>query len=158
MKFTTKVDRVGSMHYIPIPEAIAKAALEQFGKRVVCIVNEDVSIHSAIQRSKAYGYYIMTGKATLKEIKAQYEDILEIEFSQDETEYQVNLSEEFEEVFLTDPEGKMLFDQLSDGSKRGLIHYVNKAKRTDTRIDRALRIIHNLKMGFTSNKELIQKH
>lgn len=158
MKINTTVERVGSYHFIPIPKEAAETILKDFGKRVIVIVNDNASIHCAILRTQQQGYYIMTGKATLKKINAQYGDELELEILKDETEYQMYMSEEFEEVFMSDLEGKALFDQLKAGQKRGLIHYVNEAKHSDTRIERALRVIENLKMGFTANKDLISKH
>lgn len=124
MKIMTKLVKTGyNSHYIPIPIDVAQKALDQFGKRVLCTVNENSQIHCAIQRHKDIGYYITVGKNTKAKI---------------------------------DVESETIFSQLTPGFQRSIIHYVDAARRIETRIDRALKILNRLKMGIRDRKELFR--
>ncbi len=141
--------------YISVDDVTAKKILEQFGKRFICEVN-DYRFHCAIQKSKAIGYYIGIGKDIYKGIDLPTNTTVAIKLVEDRTKYQMELPEEFEYILSTDGEGELLFDSLTPGRQRGLIHYVLKAKQSQTRIDRSLRIIENLKLGFRDPKDLIK--
>ncbi len=156
MKLTTTLEKSGnSTHYIPIPEKIGEEIITRLGKRVICKVNGN-KIHCAILKSQKLGTYIMVGKSTKEKIKANYKEELNLEILKDTTEYQIEIGEAFQEVLNTDEEGKIRFKALTDGKKRSLIHQVNRAKNIDTRINRALKILEKLKMGFTDLKDLIR--
>lgn len=156
MKFKANLEKTGNSHIISIPEDIALDALEKIGKRILLKVNNHVSIHCAILRTNAIGYYIMAGKSTRTKMKAEAGDELSLEILKDDSTYKAAVSEELKEVLLTDPDGQNRFEQLTDGKKRSIIHYVNKAKQSATRIDRALKIVDNLKSGATDLKELLR--
>ncbi len=156
MKIKTHLE-IGNwnMFCLPIPEKKAEQIIKDFGKRIICQVN-DASFHCAIQKSKKIGHYISVGKSTKKLIKAEYRDKLELIIKKDETEFKSPMPEEFEEVLKTDPPAQAAFDQLTPGKKRSLMFYVGKAKQIDTRINRALKISEKLKMGFTDLKEMMR--
>lgn len=156
MKLTTTLKKSGSSHFIPLSEENALAIMEKFGKRVLCKINGN-SIHCALLNSKKRGYYIMVGKSTLQKIKAKEGDRLKMEIEKDESTYQAALPEELEVVLHTDPDGMVFFQKLTPGKQRSLIHMVGKAKQSDTRINRAIRILEKLKMGYTDLKDLLGK-
>lgn len=157
IKVVTRLEKSrNNTHYIPIPEEIASPILDTFGKRVLCMVNGHAKLHCAIMKHRDIGYYITVGKATKAKIKANHGDELCLEITKDESEYQAELPEELKEVLLTDEEGLHRFENLTPGKKRSIIHYVNSAKQMDTRINRALKILENLKMGMTDLKELMR--
>lgn len=157
MKLKTKLSiSLHSYGYFPIPEKDALKILKQFGKRVICIVDQKTTFHCAIQRNNTIGYFIQASKPIQKKTKLDFEDKCTLQIKKDNSEYQMAICEEMVEVLDTDPEGKALFQQLTDGKKRGLIHYVNTAKQMDTRINRALKIMQNLKLGFTKPQDLVR--
>ena len=85
------------------------------------------------------------GVALLKELGLQYGDEIEVELCPDPDPDFVDLGEEFTEVLELDEEAAERFYGFTVGKKRGLAHYVNSAKRSETRIKRALEIAHKLK-------------
>ena len=143
------------MYYIPISEANGDVIIELYGKRVICMVNGN-KIHCAVQKRKEVGYYIAVGKATREKIKADYKDPLQIEVRKDDSKYQMEVPEELEEVLETDLEAKAHFEALTPGKQRSIIHHIGKAKHSNTRINRALKLAENLKMGLTDLKELMR--
>ncbi len=155
MKIKTKLDRSGNSHYIPIDSEMGQKIIDRFGKRILCTIKGH-TLHCAILNKKELGRYIMVSKTAKEKIKAEYGDELVLKISKDTSEYQMEVSEEFQEVLSTDEEGILRFEKLTPGKKRSLIHYVGKAKNSDTRINRAIKIVENLKMGMTDLRELLR--
>jgi uncharacterized protein YdeI (YjbR/CyaY-like superfamily) len=98
----------------------------------------------------------MVGKATKKKLGLEVGEELLLEFEKDESEFKMDVCDELLEVLSTDEEGQAYFNALTDGRKRSIIHYINKAKQSNTRINRALKIVEKLKMGYTDLKELMR--
>ncbi len=57
----------------------------------------------------------------------------------------LRLPEELAEVFDQDEIAYQAYKALTDGHKRGLIHYINQAKSVDSRIKRSLEIMEKIK-------------
>jgi len=156
LSFQSKLSKTANnQHYIPIEEALAVQAIQAFGKRVLCQINGK-ELHCAIHRSSQLGYYLMIGKKTKKQLALEMWDELEIVLQQDESDYQMAMPEVLLEVLATDPEGMEKFEGLTDGKKRSIMHLINSAKRVDTQINRALKIVENLKRGITSPRDFLK--
>jgi hypothetical protein len=157
MKLKSNLIRTESnYHLIPIPGDFALSIKEKIGRRVLCVINGEKHLHCAIGRSNEFGYFIMVGKATKKKLGLEVGEELLLEFEKDESEFKMDVCDELLEVLSTDEEGQAYFNALTDGRKRSIIHYINKAKQSNTRINRALKIVENLKMGYTDLKELMR--
>jgi len=157
MKFKAKLSKGEYGGYIIlIDEKRTKKVHALFGKRVLCKIN-GLEFHCAIQKSIKLGHYIYFSKNRIKEVEAIPTEKFEVIFEKDTSKYQMHVCEELEEILFSDPEGEKKFDALLPGKQRGLIHYVNSAKRTGTRIDRALLILERVKRGYTDPKEIIAK-
>ena len=156
MKFTLKIVAEAYGNVLLFEEEKAAEILKKFGKRVIYVVNKKHTFHGAILFSKALGHYIYFSIAKLKELELNIGDEIDIEIKKDTSTYQFAICEEFIAVFETDPEASKRFEQLTDGKKRGLMHFINKAKRSETRINRALKLAENLKLGITDPRELIR--
>lgn len=135
-----------SHHIIPIPEDIGSEIHAKLGKRVICEVNGKI-IHSAVQKNQYLGYFITVGKGTKKKMGAASGDSLDINIRKDNTPFQMEMPEVLLEVLNTDPDGLKAFEDLTDGKKRSIMHQINSAKSIDTQINRALKIVEQLKMG-----------
>ena len=155
MEFLTTLSKTPGGHYIPIEEKIALKIHETMGKRVICEANE-YRFHCAVQRSNRLGYYIMASKATLKKIQAAAGDEILVKIEKDRTKYQSEMPEELRAVLDTDPEALVIFEGLTPGKKRSIMHLVNSAKQVDTRINRGLKIAENLKLGRTKPQDFLK--
>ncbi len=144
-----------NMFMIPLSDEEGSMIIEKFGKRVICSVNK-TKFHCAIQTSKNLGYFIGVGKNTKKMLNIEFEDKLELNFEKDQTKFKAKMPEELEIVLETDPDASYYFEQLTDGRKRSIIHYISKAKQTQTRVDRSLKIAEKLKFGITDLKEMLK--
>jgi len=149
------IEKHGGMSLITLPEDIAKKFLDDGHKRIICKIDNHFELHCAILRSNALGYYIMMGKKTLKSANVVAGQEIDVQLLPDDTKYQSKLPVELEEVLLSDFEGHEKFHQLTPGKQRSIIYLVTAVKSTDKRIERALKIIENIKMGITANRELL---
>lgn len=153
---TTLKKRGNSSHFIPIDAPKAQQIIRTFGKRVLCVINDTTAIHSAIQKNKHIGYFIMIGKSTKAKINVKSGEAIVLHIEKDESKYQAEVPEVLEEFFAIDEEALAYFDALTSGKQRTIIHYISNAKRVETQINRTLKIIENLKFGITDLKELMQ--
>lgn len=144
-----------NMFRIPIPSQEAENIISTWGKRVICTVNGN-TIHSAINKNKNIGYHIILGKKTKQKLNLELGESFELTLSKDDSDYQMDISVEFQEVLNTDPEGQILFEKLTPGKKRSLIYYVSSAKQSNTRINRAIKIMDNIKLGYKDLKEIMR--
>ena len=143
-------------HYIPVPEDIALSFLEAGHKRVLCHINESFALHCAIMRTDQLGYFITISKRVRKEAKIQAGDELNIVLAIDKSTYQAKMPEELVAALEIEEEAAAIFHSLSPGRQRTILHLVSSAKRTDTRIRRALKIMENLKMGARNPNEFLR--
>ncbi len=141
--------------YINIPEDVATKFIDEGNKRVICNIDDRFEFHCAILRSKSTGYYIMMGKKILKNGNLAKGQEIEVNLFPDTTQYQSEIPEELEEVLKSDFEGYEKFHQLTPGKQRSIIYLVTAVKSPNKRIERALKIIENIKIGITANKELL---
>ncbi|MCF8239732.1 MAG: YdeI/OmpD-associated family protein [Saprospiraceae bacterium] len=154
--FTTTLIRSG-VHatIIPIPIEIAVQAQQDWGKRVLCTIN-GIPISCALQRSDQIGYYIMAGASTRKKFLLSENTSITVTLSADTVPLNDRMPEVLQEVLSSDQDGQSRFADLSDGKKRTIFHLILSAKSIDTRINRALRIIENLKRGKTHPGEFLK--
>ncbi len=146
MKFKTEIDRMAWANCILITKEQALEIKETMGNRIIITIN-GMSFHRAVANSKEVGHYIMLGKNSLKKLGAWEGVEVEVEIKKDTSEYGAEMPEELDVVIGTDEEALLIFESLTPGKKRSIIHLVGSAKRSETRINRALKIVENLKMG-----------
>jgi len=148
-----------SNHSFMVPEKIIMSFLNKGHKRVIVKISfkrQEVNFHAALQKFHG-NYYINFNKQNQKKIGLFPSDYFKIQLFEDHSKYGVEMPEELEAVLQSDPKAFGIFESLTDGKKRSLIYYILKIKKPQTRIDKALVITENLKLGIRDHKELIKK-
>jgi hypothetical protein len=144
-------------HGVIIPESEIKPFVEAGNKRIrmsAWYEDKKIDFHGAIHRYQG-NYTISFGKRYQKVLGVSTKDYFELQLFEDDSKYGVEMPEEFSAVLESDPEAFEQFERLTDGKKRSLIYYVLRFKNSQTRIDKALVIADNLKLGITDQKELL---
>lgn len=132
-------------NHIRIPEAVFEAMNKITEmKRIVCQINHLKPFHCAMLPHKNY-HYILINKEIFKKLQIQKGEIVSVMIEQDKSKYGLPLSEEMQEVLNADPEGNDLFQRLTPGKKRTLIHLVNKVKNPTLKIEKSFVILDHLK-------------
>jgi len=131
-------------HYLPLPDDVADA-LEADGVRVVAATLNGHAFRRAVQRRRDGPRHLVLGQTILRAIRAGYGDAVEVVLRPDPDPGRVDLGEELEAVLAQDEEAAARFFGMTPGRQRSLAYYVTSAKRTETRIKRALELAHKLR-------------
>jgi Bacteriocin-protection, YdeI or OmpD-Associated/Domain of unknown function (DUF1905) len=149
--FTTVIDRFPSSplwgwHFL-VPPDIAAAFVQGNDRRVVCTINNQLTIHCALMPNKET-WFVMLNQGVQKKLKAPLHSDLNISMVKDTSEYGMPMPDEFREVLDQDDDASTYFHQLTPGKQRSLIYIVSKVKNTDSKIRKSLAIADHL----TANK------
>ncbi|HMQ06513.1 MAG TPA: YdeI/OmpD-associated family protein [Saprospiraceae bacterium] len=155
MKMGTGVYHYG---FIEIPVEVQNQLQLKHRDRLVVSFPGGGHIHCAAQRYQDGPLTIYLGKHFRKQAGIQPGIPVRIQICRDNSEYGMAVPEELEEVFATDPEGLQAFLELTPGKKRSALYFVSKAKMQETRIQRALLVVENIKLGFTQPNQLVRKN
>ena len=118
-------------------------------KRIKVEIGDTVA-HLAFQNSKTLGLYLMFGSSLMKlHLKHGGKDsgVISVSVMSDDTVLQFQTCVELEEVLAQEEEAKKHYNRLTDGKKRGVIHWISSAKSVDTRVKRALKLAEQLNSG-----------
>ena len=158
-RFTGTLERglLGHMQYIIVPEKIARPLHQGSRPRILAEFDNGKKLHCALHHKNDL-YYIYLGKSSRDKTGLRLGDKVTVTLRADTSEFGMEIPEELKELLLLDPEGERLFLALTPGKQRTVIHYIQSAKAEATRINRALRIVENLKLGFTHPRDLLRRH
>ncbi|UII24634.1 YdeI/OmpD-associated family protein [Fulvivirga maritima] len=146
-----KLDQL-KLKYLEIPKKI----VDEMGglkQRVVVKVNDVISYQSGFMALGEGKAYITINNERLKKIKADVGSTVHVTLKPDTSKYGMPFPEELEELLKQDDEGKRRFDLLPISKQRYIIYHVAQAKRSQTRIDRSIMLIENLKQLPEGNEE-----
>ena len=145
-------------HSLEIPDQIVTPFLERGLKRVHATANfegKSLDFHAAIQRYNQV-YVLTFGKRYQKELGLFPNDYFELQLREDQSKYGAPMPEELQAVLEADPAAAAVFEALTAGKKRSIIYMIDRYKNSETRIDKSLRIIENLKRGIRDGRELLK--
>ncbi|MDX1684535.1 MAG: YdeI/OmpD-associated family protein [Saprospiraceae bacterium] len=142
--------------YFDIPDTVSKVFLEKNVKRFVYSFDNGKKIHRAMLSRGDGQYFLYVNKSLMKELGYSLGTEVEITMEEDQSEYGMPLPEELEEAFGLFPEGHEHFEALTPGKQRTLIYMVDKPKRVETRVKKAVQILEYLEhyKGKLDFKEL----
>lgn len=155
VKFQVTID---GTHGIIIPVEIAQTFKDAGHSRVALNASfegKEISFHGKLHYYQGR-FLISFGKRYQKELGVDRNDAFTIQLLENQSKYGVEMPEEFQAVFDSDPMAFEGFEKLTDGKKRSLIYYISRIKNSQTRIEKALIISENIKLGVTDGKEMIK--
>lgn len=130
--------------HVPLERETVKEFLEG-DKRVLCTLNGKLTIHAALLSDGNGAYYILINKERAKKLGLQRGSPLLVELEKDTSKYGMEMPEEFEVLLEQDEEASAVFEALSPGKQRNLIHIVSVPKSSDIRLRKALAIVNYIK-------------
>lgn len=131
-------------HYIPLPDDIADELEDGSVRRVIVGMN-GVEYNRAIQRNRRGERYFITSRSMLREVGAVRGDVVIVAIRPDPEPDNPALPDELAEALNQDPEAYERFHEMTPGKRRGLAHYVDSAKRPETRTKRAVDLAYKLR-------------
>jgi hypothetical protein len=147
INFKTKIYKLEHLagHYLDIPASIVKKTGGAGKQRFICMVDKGVSWKCGLVAHKAGGGYILLNKKQMQMGKFNVGQQVNVSLKKDESEYGMDVPKELKEVFKQDKAGKERFDALVPGKRRYIIYYINQVKSQELRVERAVRLISNVK-------------
>ncbi len=134
---------IGYYHF-PIDKATTEKYTSAQHKRVVCLINDQVTLHCALM-PLGEGSFIMVNKKVRKELGISTGDEVELHLKKDDSEYGMPMPESLEMVLVQDDQAFEYFKSLTPGKQRSLIYIVSKLKSIDKQITKSLAIADHLK-------------
>ncbi|HQW25949.1 MAG TPA: YdeI/OmpD-associated family protein, partial [Saprospiraceae bacterium] len=132
-------------YHLKVPNLVAKHFLDQGVKRVVCTLNKIVELQCAIMSAGDGVYFILINKKIRDQLKLKEGSKVEVQLTQDDSEFGLPFPVELEEVLAQDKAGKDYFDKLTPGKQRNIIYAAGQVKNPDLRIHRAMILVDHLK-------------
>lgn len=146
--FVAVVDRLDTgmgYHFLPVPDRTADALMKADTKRrVVCRLN-GVETRRALHGSGPGDWKLIVGIAMLRDVGAARGHPVEVVVWPDPNADEVEMCEEFVAALEQDDEARERFESMTVGRRRSLAYYVNSAKRSETRIRRAIDLTEKLR-------------
>ncbi|MEP5612239.1 MAG: DUF1905 domain-containing protein [Cyclobacteriaceae bacterium] len=131
-------------YYIPISKEIGDQFVEGDNRRVLCSINENEPMHSALMhKDGAYTIYVNTEQK--KKLGIEEGDTVSVILEKDISEFGLPMPESFEVLLAQDEQGREYFQSLTMGKQRSLIYIVQKVKNVDSQLAKGLAIMHHLK-------------
>jgi len=131
-------------HHIPIPTEVAEKYIEGDNRRVLCTINNQVTLQAALMKAEPY-WFVLVNKAAMTKLNIKEGSIVQVELEKDRSEYGLEMTEEMEVLLQQDDEGREYFQQLTMGKQRSLIYIAGQVKNSHSRLNRALAILDHLK-------------
>jgi len=147
INFKSKIYKLEHLagHYIDIPASVVKKAGGVGKQRFICTVNKVMHWKCGLVAHKAGGAYILLNKKQMQTGGFNVEQTVNVSLQKDSSQYGMDVPKELHEVFKQDKIAKERFDKLAPGKRRYIIYYINQVKSSDLKIERAVRLIGNLK-------------
>ncbi len=147
MELTTTLENFNNKlwsYYLPIPKEIGDQFIEGDNRRVLCSINGNEPMHSALMHKDGdYSIYVNTEQK--KKLVIEEGDRVTVTLEKDTSEFGIPMPESFEVLLAQDDEGREFFLSLTKGRQRSLTYIVQKVKNVDSQLAKGLAIMHHLK-------------
>lgn len=140
-----KLDYLMGVHYVEVPANIIKKLGGLNKQRLLCSINKHPNFQCGMMALGEGKGYITVSKKKLNQFSITLGDAIKVILEPDNSEFGMEVPEELIEIFAQDPEAEKRFMKISPGKQRNIIYYVAGVKNSDKRIERALKLINNLK-------------
>lgn len=131
-------------HFIPIPDDLVQWLRSGSTGRLILSL-DGYDFRRIWIDSRQAGPCLFVSKAMLREIGKVQGDMVDVEIQIDPNPEHVDICEELRVVLEQDEQAGKRFYAMTSGRQRSLAHYVNSAKRVDTRIKRSLELARKLR-------------
>ncbi len=132
-------------YHILIPNHVMRWIRTLNTKRLMCSINGSSEVHTSYIAAGQGRFFIKVNKELRSTLDLSTGCKCDVVLSEDQSQYGMPCPVEMEEILHQDPEADLYFHALSPGKQRNLLYLVNKARKSDTRIHRAIVIVEHLK-------------
>lgn len=141
-----------------IPKDVGNIIMQDWGKRVICTLNQSAVWHAGLMPSGDGRYFINVNKEVRKKLGIDIGSQVSVLLEKDESKYGMPVPDEFEAAMELDPEASLIFEQLTPGKQRSILFILGKPKSSEIRIKKSITFLNYIKdvQGKLDFKELNQ--
>ncbi|MEM1320588.1 MAG: YdeI/OmpD-associated family protein [Bacteroidota bacterium] len=133
--------RKGGYYYIKIDASTVDRFSRKRATRLICEIDDKVSYRCGLNHFGDGNFFLIIATKHLKTLQKELGDEISFTISEDPNPLGVDVPEVLEALLAQDEDAKHIYDSLTDGKKRGLIHTINRIKNIDKQVDAALRFL-----------------
>lgn len=133
-------------YHFPVPDQMASQMIDGNHRRVLIWIDGEGPFHMALMKAKDY-WYVLINQELRKKFRMEQKQAFTIGMEKDPSEYGHEMPEELQVLMDQDEEGARFFSELTPGKQRMMVYTVTKVKNPDSRMKKALAIIHHLKVA-----------
>lgn len=133
-KGTQTIKKSGSYYHLEIAAEVVNQLEKKHRTRLICTIDDNVSLHCGLNHLGNGNYYIMVAKRYIKALKKDEDDMVSYMLQEDPNPLGVEVPEVLEAFLVQDEDGKRIYNQFTDGRKRTLIFSILRIKNFDKQV------------------------
>lgn len=133
--------RKGGYFYITISAEVVNQFKNRRLTRFLCTIDKKLTFQCGLNHLGDGNFFIILGIKNLKAIDKQFGDNIFFELIEDPNPLGVDIPEVLEAILEQDENKKLIFESLTLGKKRNVIHQINKIKDIDKQVQKTIKLI-----------------
>ncbi|WP_298518590.1 DUF1905 domain-containing protein [uncultured Kordia sp.] len=138
---TQPLQKSGSYYHLVVSADIVNQYEKKRATRLICTIDDTVRLQCGLNHLGNGDFYIMLAKKYIKQIGKEAGETISYKLEIDPNPLGVDIPEVLEVFLAQDPDGKTIFDKLTDGRKRTLIFSVLRIKNVDKQVETILKFL-----------------
>ena len=127
--------RKGGYFFIKLDSTIVQKLSKKNRTRIICTIDKNISIRCGLNHLGDGNFYIILAGKYLKNLNKNLGDTVNYKIEEDPDQLGVDVPEVLLVLFEQDSELKTIFNKITDGKKRSLIHSFHKIKNIDRQVE-----------------------
>jgi len=144
--------RKGGYYFLRIEADIVEQFERKRATRLICTLNNELSYACGLNHLGDGNFFIILATKHMDTLGLQLGDPIQFEIHEDPNPLGVEVPEVLEVLLAQDEEAQAIYEAITDGKKRNLIHTMNRVKNIDLKIEKALRILEDERQKLEKKK------
>ncbi|MEL6676882.1 MAG: DUF1905 domain-containing protein [Bacteroidota bacterium] len=138
--------RKGGYYYFQIPAETVAQLPNQRKTRLLCTVEEQLTYSCGLNHLGNGDFFLILSTKNLQKVGKALGDPIRFRIEPDPNPLGVKIPESLEVLLEQDEDARSIFEKITDGKKRSLIHTINRIKDIDKQIQTSLKFLAEQKM------------
>jgi len=133
--------RKGGYFYLIISSDIVNQYKNKRHTRFLCTLEQNLTFQCGLNHLGDGNFFIILSSSNLARVQKKLGDIIHFELNEDPNPLGVDMPEILDAIIEQDEQLKAIFESLTLGKKRYIIHQINRIKDIDNQIQKSIKLI-----------------